>query len=527
MHDSELLILVLLVALPGLSVISRQIDVPYPILLVIGGLLLGLVPGLPEPELEPDLVLVLFLPPLLYVAAFFADLRALRSDLRAISLLSIGLVLLTAVLVAVAARMTLDVPWAAAFALGGILAPTDPIAATAIMRRLGAPRRIVNVVEGESLVNDGTALVVYRAAVGAAVGGSFSLMDASAEFVLGIAGGIAVGIAVGWLIAEVRARIDDTPTEVTISLFTGYAAYLPAEQLHVSGVLAAVTSGIVLGLRAPHISTAQMRLQGFATWELVQFLLNGVLFVLIGLQLPHIVDGASAEHSAGELIAYGLGFSLVVIGARFLWLFTMPYLIRALDRRPRQVQRRMGARARAVGAWSGMRGGVSLAAALAIPLETDAGAAFPGRDLIIFITFCVILATVVGQGLTLPYLIRALGVESDDGEEQEELRARMTAAKAALEEIDRLEEEGWARADTLERMRGLYRYRKRRFAARAGKVEDDGYEDRSQSYQRAVRSVLEAQRGAIVDLRNRGEISNDVMHRVEREIDLEDTRLEI
>ena len=528
MHDSELLILVLLVALPGLSVISRQIDVPYPILLVIGGLLLGLVPGLPEPELEPDLVLVLFLPPLLYVAAFFADLRALRSDLRAISLLSIGLVLLTAVLVAVAARMTLDVPWAAAFALGGILAPTDPIAATAIMRRLGAPRRIVNVVEGESLVNDGTALVVYRAAVGAAVGGSFSLMDASAEFVLGIAGGIAVGIAVGWLIAEVRARIDDTPTEVTISLFTGYAAYLPAEQLHVSGVLAAVTSGIVLGLRAPHISTAQMRLQGFATWELVQFLLNGVLFVLIGLQLPHIVDGASAEHSAGELIAYGLGFSLVVIGARFLWLFTMPYLIRALDRRPRQVQRRMGARARAVGAWSGMRGGVSLAAALALPLETDAGVPFPERDLIIFIAFAVILVSLVVQGLTLPVLIRRLGVQDDgDDDVQEELRARLTAAKAALAELDRLEEEGWIREDTLERMRGLYNYRKRRFAARAGKIDDDGMEDRSQAYQRAVRSVLSAQRAAIVQLRNEGEISNEVMHRVERELDLEDTRLEI
>ncbi len=526
MHDAELLILVLLVALPGLSVIARQLDVPYPILLVIGGLLLGLVPGLPEPELEPDLVLVIFLPPLLYVAAFFADLRALRSDLRAISLLSIGLVLLTAVLVAVAARMALDVPWAAAFALGGIRAPTDPIAATASMRRLGAPRRIVNVIEGESLVNDGTALVVYRAAVGAAVGGSFSLWGASAEFVLGIAGGIAVGIAIGWLIAEVRARIDDTPTEVTISLFTGYAAYLPAEQLHVSGVLAAVTAGIVLGLRAPRISTAQMRLQGYATWELVQFLLNGVLFVLIGLQLPHILDG-TGDHSTAELLAYGAGFSAVVIGTRFLWLFTMPYVVRALDRRPQQMQRRVGWRQRVVSAWSGMRGGVSLAAALALPLETDAGAPFPERDLIIFIAFCVILVSLVVQGLTLPLLIRKLGVTDDGGEEQEELRARLTAAKAALTELDALEEEGSIREDTLERMRNLYRYRKRRFAARAGRGEDEGFEDRALSYQQAVRRVLDAQREAIVQLRNQGEISNEVMHRVERELDLEDTRLEI
>jgi CPA1 family monovalent cation:H+ antiporter len=526
MHETEQLLLILLVALPALSVLARVIDVPYPILLVIGGLALGLLPGLPEPQLQPDLVLVIFLPPLLYVAAFFADLRSLRANLRPISLLSIGLVLLTAVAVAIAARLLLDVPWAAAFALGGILAPTDPIAATAIMRRLGAPRQIVNVVEGESLVNDGTALVIYRAAVAAAIGGSFSLFDASLEFVVGIVGGIAVGLIVGWLVAEARARIDDVPTEVTMSLFTGYAAYLPAEQLHVSGVLAAVTAGIVLGLRAPRISTAQMRLQGFATWELVVFLLNGVLFVLIGLQLPHIVNGIHG-YSTLELIGYGLAFSVVVIGARFLWMFTVPFVVRALDRRPSQVARRSTWRSRVITAWSGMRGGVSLAAALALPLETDAGTPFPARDLIIWIAFCVILVSLIVQGLTLPALIRALG-ERDDGEERrEELRARLTAAKSALAQLDQLAEEGWLREDTLERMRNLYAYRERRFSAQAGKLEDDGYEGRSQAYQRAVRSVLDAQRHAIVQLRNDGEISNEVMHRVERELDLEDSRLEI
>jgi CPA1 family monovalent cation:H+ antiporter len=270
-----------------------------------------------------------------------------------------------------------------------------------------------------------------------------------------------------------------------------------------------------------------MRLQGYAAWELVQFLLNGVLFVLIGLQLPHILDGLE-DHGTGELIAYGLGFSAVVVGARFLWLFTMPYVVRALDRRAAQVQRRVSARERVVGAWSGMRGGVSLAAALALPLETDSGAPFPERDLIIFIAFCVILFSLVVQGLTLPLLIRRLGITGDDDEEEhEELRARLTAAKAALAEIDVLEEEGAVREFTIERMRGLYDYRKRRFAARAGKVEDDGYEERSRAYQQALRRVLDAQRGAIVELRNRGEISNEVMHRVERELDLEDTRLEI
>jgi CPA1 family monovalent cation:H+ antiporter len=515
-----------LVVVPALSVLARQLNVPYVILLVVAGLALGLLPGLPDPKLEPDLVLVIFLPPLLYQAAFFADLRDLRSNLRPLTLMSVGLVLVTAVIVAWVAHAVLDVPWAAAFALGGILAPTDPIASTAIMRRMGAPRRLVNVLEGESLLNDGTALVIYRAAVAAAIGGSFSLANASLEFVGGVIAGVAIGVVVGWLIAEARRRIDDIPTEVTISLFTGYAAYLPAEQLGVSAVLAAVTAGIVLGVRAPRISTAQMRLQGYATWELVVFLINSVLFVLIGLQLPNVINGIHG-YSTAELIGYGLLFSGVVIAARFAWLNLSIVLIRALDRRPSQLERRTTWQQRTLSSWAGMRGAVSLAAALALPLETDAGTPFPERDLLIFITFAVVLVTIVGQGLTLPALIRVLRIHDDDGDEREELRARLTAAKAALDEIDRLGDEGSVRTDTLERMRGMYEYRKRRFSARAGKTEDDGYEDRSLSYQQAVRRVLDAQREAIVGLRSTGEISNEVMHRVERELDLEDSRLEI
>jgi CPA1 family monovalent cation:H+ antiporter len=527
MDETELLLLILLVAVPALSVMARALNVPYPIVLVLAGVVLGLLPGLPEPQLHPDLVLVIFLPPLLYVAAFFTDLRAMRDNMRPITLLSIGLVLATAAGVAVVAHHVLDVPWAVAFALGGILAPTDPVAATAIMRRLGAPRRLVNITEAESLLNDGSALVIYRAAVGVAIGGSFSAWSTGADFVMNITGGIAVGIAVGWLVTQVRARIDDTPTEVTISLFTGYAAYLPAEQLHVSGVLAAVTAGIVLGLAAPRISTAQMRLQGYATWDLVVFLINSVLFVLIGLQLPHVMDGIQGR-STSTLIVYGLLFAALVTAIRFAWLFTVVYVIRALDRRESQRARRVPWQYRAVGAWSGMRGSVTLAAALALPLETDAGRPFPERDLIIFIAFCVVLVTIVVQGLTLPLLIRALDVREDGIEEEhEELRARLTAAKAALDRLDQLEEEGALRPETAERMRALYRYRKNRFAARAGKVEDDGYEDRSLAYQQAVRSVLDTQRAAIVQLRRDGAISNDVMHRVERELDLEDERLEI
>jgi CPA1 family monovalent cation:H+ antiporter len=511
-----------------LSVIARLLDIPYPIVLVLGALGLGYLPGVPEVELDPDLVLVIFLPPLLYVAAFFADLRALRSDARALSLTSIGLVLVTTCVVAVIGHELIGLPWAVAFALGAIVSPTDPVAATAIFRELGAPRRLVNVIEGESLINDSSALIAYRVAVAAAIGGSFSLFDASVDFVVAVVGGIAIGLVVGAAVAEVRRRLDDVPVETTISLATGFAAYLPAEAIGVSGVLAAVTAGIYLGWMAPKVSTAQMRMQGTAVWEFVVFVLNAMLFVLIGLQLPSVLD-AVADIDEATLAGYALATIAAVVGTRFLWLFTTPYIIRALDRRPSQVARRVGAAPRVVMAWAGMRGAVSLAAALALPLETDAGAPFPERDLVIFLAYCVVLFTVVVQGLTLPALIRRLGVVDDGAEaEAEEHAARIAAAEAALAALDGLAEEEWAREDTLERMRGLYSFRRRRFATLRGDREDeDGIVDRSLAYQRLMRSVIEAQRTAIVQMRNEGLISAEVMRRVEHDLDLEETRLEI
>jgi len=528
MEHLEVFLIGLFVAVAGLSTLARRLSIPYPILLVIGGLALGGVPGLPAVELEPELVLVIFLPPLLYYAAFFSSLRDLRANARAISLTSVGLVLVTMCAVAVVAHTVIDgLPWAMAFALGAIVSPTDPVAATSIMRQLGVPRRVVTVVEGESLVNDAGALIAYRFAVAAAVGGTFSLVDAALEFVVASIGGVAIGLAVGWLIAEVRRRLDDPPVEITVSLLTGYAAYVSAEQLELSGVLAAVTAGLYIGWLSPEISAARMRIQGFAAWDVLVFLLNATLFLLIGLQLNTILDGLSG-YSPGALIAYAILVSGTVIGMRLLWSFTIPYLIRAIDRRESQRARRTSARERLVAAWSGMRGAVSLAAALALPFETDAGAALPQRDLVLFLTFAVILATLLLQGLTLPVLIRRLGVRDDGVErEREELRARLRATEAALEELEILAGEDWTRPDTLDRMRGQFDYRQRRFAARAGEVPDDGYEDRSLSYQRAVQSVIDAQHRAVVELRNRGEISDDVMRQVERELDLEASRLEI
>jgi monovalent cation/hydrogen antiporter len=527
MHGAELLLLLLMVAVAGLSILARPLGVPYPILLVLGGLLLGFLPGLPAVELPPELVLVVFLPPLLYQAAFFSTLRDLRADLRAITTTAVGLVLVTMAAVAVTAHALVDgLSWAVAFTLGAIVSPTDALAATAVARRLGAPRRLVTMLEGESLVNDATALVAYRIAVAAAVGGSFVVWEAGLRFVAGVAGGVAVGLIVGWLVAVVRRRLEDPPAEIVLTVVTGYAAYLPAERLQVSGVLAAVTAGLFVGWRAPELASPTTRLLAFSFWEILVYLLNAVLFLLVGLQLQPILEQVTGR-SVATLLGLAALVSAVVIAVRFVWSFTVPYLVRALDRRPSQVARRVGARQRLISSWSGMRGAVSLAAALALPLETNSGQPFPERELILFVTFGVILVTLVVQGLTLPALIRRLGVHDDGAEQGEELQARLGATDAALARLEELAVEEWTRDDTVERLRGLYQFRRRRLKARAGIFEDDGYEDRSLAYQRLVRELLEAQRHAIIRLRNQGVISDGVMHRVERELDLEDSRLEI
>src|SRR4051794_30777012 len=527
MGQAELLIAGLLVAVAGLSALARRLSIPYPIVLVVGGAAVGFVPGIPEVKLDPEVVLVVFLPPLLYGAAFFANLGHIRRALRPITLNSVLLVLCTMAAVAVGAHALIDgLSWSAAFTLGAVVSPTDPLAGATIMRNLGVPRRLVNVVEAEGLFNDATALVAYRVAIAAGVGGGLSPAQGGLSFLGSAAGGFAIGMAAGWLIAEIRSRTNDAQVSITISLLSGYAAFVPADALGVSGVIAAVTAGLYMGVRGPRIIPARIRLQGFMTWDILDFLINATLFVLVGLQLRTVVDGLDGI-SASALAGYALAVSAIVIGMRLVWSYTMPYLIRLLDRRPSQRARRVGARPRMVIAWSGMRGAVSLAAALAIPLETDSGATFPQRDLIIFLTFAVIFATLVVQGLTLGPLIRRLGISDDGADAKEELRARLVANRAALERLDVLAGEDWTRNETVERMRALNEYRSRRFGAQAGKVDDDGYEDRALSYQQMVQSVLAAQRESLVLLRDEGLISNEVMNRVVREFDLEESRLEI
>ena len=542
MEHLELVVFGLLVAVAGLVLLANATNVPYPIFLVMGGLALGFVPGIPRIELTPELVLLIFLPPLLYVSAFFSSPRDLRANVRPIGLLSVGLVALTTVAVAGVAHWGIGFSWPVAFVLGAIVSPTDPVAATAIAERLGVPRRIVTVLEGESLVNDGTALVFYQTAVRVAVGSvAFSLLGLGAlglRLVVGVTVGVAIGLLVGYIIAAVRRRIEDPLVEVTVSLLTGYAAYLPAEELNsagipASGVLAAVTAGLYLGWHAPSLTSPNNRLQAFAVWDVLTFMLNSLLFILVGLQLPSILEGISEDYSLATLVSYAAVVCLAVILARFVWVFPATYLPRKVSRRLRERDPSPPWQNVAVIAYAGMRGAVSLAAALAIPLTTQDGAPFPERDLIIFLAFCVIFVTLVGQGLTLRPLIQRLDIQDDGASEKEEVEARLLATKAALDRIEELMDEDWVYEDSAERMRGIYGYRRRRFAARhdgSVRTNEDGegedLEERSAAFQRLRRELLDAEREAVLRLRSEGKIGDEAMRRIERDLDLEDSRLE-
>jgi monovalent cation/hydrogen antiporter len=530
MHG-DLVVLAVLVGVGAFLLAADRTQIPYPILLVVGGTALAFVPGVEEFELDPDVILIAFLPPLLYGAAFFTSIQDLRANYKPIGLLAVGLVAFTTVTVAVVAHEVVGLPWAAAFVLGAVVSPTDPVAATEIAVRSHAPRRLVTIVEGESLINDSTGLIAYKFAIAAVVTGTFSAADAAGDFVLSAIAGVAIGLAVGWGVAELRKRLDDAPTETAISLLTPYMAYLPAEALGVSAVLAAVSTGLYLGWRSPELVTPSTRIQITGFWELLTFGLNAALFVLIGLQLSTVLDGLEG-YSTEQLVGYAAVVAATVVITRMAWLFPFNLVSRLLVRKLPRV--RAGAEdppdywLTLLLSWSGMRGAVSLAVALAIPLQTDAGDPFPGRDLIIFLAYAVILVTVVGQGLTLGKLIEIAGVYDDEETvAEQEARARIAASQAALERLEELQDEEWVRGESADRLRRGYEFRIRRFESRLDDDDDGEIEEGSQAYQRLRRHVLEAERAEIVRARNRGEITDDIMRRIERDIDLEDARLEI
>jgi Na+/H+ antiporter len=522
----ELQLLAILVSAAALLLLADPLRIPYPILLVVGGLMLGFTPGVPNLVLPPDLVLIGILPPLLYSAAFNTGLRDLKRNLRPISFLALGLVSVTAVLVAAAAHYMIDLSWSAGFVLGAVVSPTDPLAATTIARRLGVPRRAVAIIEGESLVNDGTALVLYKFAVAAVLTGSFSLAEAAGSFFWSVLGGIAVGLVIGRGIRFVRRRVFNPPLEVTIAFLTGYFVFLPASAIGASGVLAVVTAGVYMGWHTPELTTVETRLQGEGFWAIFNFLLNALLFGLVGLQLQPILDQLHG-YSWQELVGYAALTSAIVIVIRILYGFPIAYIPRWVSPALRERDPAPPWQFVAFIAWAGMRGGVTLAAALAIPLSTDAGVPFPDRSLIIFLAFSVVLATLLIQGLSLPGVVRLLGLEEDDGDIREEAKARIHAVDAGLARLEELVDEDWVREDTAERVRAMYDFRRNRFKARLDDSDDGGIEERSLDYQRLRRELLDAERGAVHALRNQGRISEDVMNRVQRDLDLEDSRLDV
>ena len=517
--EQDLQLLGILVALGGLLVLAPVLRLPLPILLVAGGIGLGFVPGLPQVVLAPDIVLVAVLPPLLYSGAFFTSLRDLRTNRRPIAFLAFGLVAATMGTVAVVGHAWIGLPWAVAFTLGAVVSPTDALAATEIAGRLGAPRRVVSLIEGESLVNDGTALVLYRAAVGAAIGGTFSLLDTSADIVVDVIGGIAIGLAVGWVVRQVRRRLDDPPIEVAIAVLSGYFAYLPATAIGVSGVLAAVTIGVYMGWHTPELTNERTRLTGDAFWEILVFLVNALVFGLVGLQLRSIVDLLSGTPMS-TLVGYSLLVSATVILTRIVLLPVFTYVPRWAFRSIREHDPYPPWQYPAVISWAGIRGAVSLVAALALPSD------FPHRPLIVFLTFGVIVATLMLQGLTLPWLIRVLDVSDDGGAEREEAKARIRTAEAALARLEELLEEGTVHPKTAERLRGSLGFRRDRFRARFDDGDDGAIEERSAAYQRVTRELLAAEHAALITLRNEGVIDDNVMQRVQRDLDLEAARLD-
>ena len=516
------LILICLVAVALLAIVSRKINVPYPILLTVAGGLLALVPGLPAIRLDPKLVFDLFLPPLLYPAAVYTSWRDFRTNLRSILPLAIFLVLLTMIATAYLVHALTGLPLAVGFVFGALISPPDAVAALAVTKDLKVPRKIIVILEGESLVNDATSFISFRFAVAAVLTGTFSLGHASLQFLLVAAGGIAVGLAVGWLATQVQKRLDDPPVQTMFSLLTPYVAYFSGEKLHVSGILAVVIAGIYYGWRAPRVLSGRMRLQAVPVWQMVTFILNGILFMLIGLQLPQVIHALPP----GSALSVATLAALVLLGivlVRFLWLFVATYLPRVFSR---GFRRRNPApwQQTALIAWTGMRGADSLAGALAIPFLLADGTPFPGRDLILLLTFCVIFGTLIVQGLTLKPLVRWLSIVDDHVTEKEERLARLKANEAALDRIEDLGSSGQARPESVERLRSEYADRIRQLS------KDTSHEESlrrlySKDFQQLACEALDTERETVIALRNEDTINDEVLRRIQHDIDLAEARL--
>lgn len=518
------MILCLLALVAALGLLAHKIKVPQSIALVLAGLGLGWIPGLPAVRLSPELFLFILLPPLIYPSAVGLPWREFRANFRPIVLLSVGLVLFTMLGIGFIAHAAIPaLPMASALALGAIISPTDPIAATAIAERMKVPRRIERVLEGESLVNDSTGLVAYQLSVAAVVTGSFSYEHATLEFLKMAGGGIGWGLVVGWLVVQIQKRIDDPPIETTISLLTPFAAYLGADRFGFSGVLAVVVTGLYVGWNSPIIHTAQTRLHAVPFWRMTQFMLNGVVFLLIGVQLPAIIQEIRSA-SASTMIWEAALISAAVIVIRVLWVFPATFLPHWLFPGLRRNDPFPDWRHAALVAWAGMRGPVSLAAALGLPQLTRQGEPFPARDSIQFLTYAVILGTLVVQGLTLPRVICWLKLTSAGDSEREEKEARLRASQAVLHRLEELQ--GKEPAKVLEKLLAEYGDRIHQLETVDHANGEDESASEAAAHCRLQKEALQIQRKTLLELRNRHVINDEVLRRIQHDLDLAENRLQ-
>jgi CPA1 family monovalent cation:H+ antiporter len=466
------------------------------------------VPGLPAPELDPDVVFFVFLPPLLYSASVSASWPELRANARAIVLLAVGLVLLTIAAVAAIAHAVLGVPWAEGFVLGAVLGPTDPVSAAAVLDRLGVTGHTKTILEGESLVNDGTGLTAYKIALAAVGSGAGSAPHIALKFVVVAGGGIAIGLAAGWLFAQLRKFVTDPALDVTLSVVTPFVAYVPAERIHVSGVLAVVAAGVYVGARSLDILEPGTRLRTLAFWDASSFLLDGLLFLLLGLEIPAILRGIQGT-DAWSLAGYALLITFVVLAVRLAWMLVLPPLLHSHTPRPERL---------AIG-WSGMRGALSLAAALAIGTR-----GFADRDLVIFVVYAVVVITLVMPGLTLAPLLRRVGLTEDDARRRADAEARLRITHAALERLEELAGDG-APEHLVARLHERYQSRVERLETRLGEHPESAHDSDVAVAGRLLAELIEAEREDLRRMRRERSYSAETLREIERELDLDESRL--
>lgn len=526
LQDNLLLIISLLFAVTMLSMLSDKLRISYPIFLVIAGLLISLFPGVPRIMVDPDIVFVIFLPPLLYAAAWNTSWQDFWRNRRPIGMLAFGLVIITACAVAyVTTRMIPGFSWALGFLLGGIISPPDAVAATSVLQTLKVPKRVVTVLEGESLINDASSLIVFRFAMVTMMTGQFVLWKAGVDFLEVSIFGVGIGVLIGFGIYAIHRWLPTTPSiDTGISLISPYLMYITAEHFHVSGVLAVVSGGLFVSYRSHDALTYSSRLQSQSVWNVLIFLLNGVVFILIGLQLPSIVRGLG-EYSLGSAIVYGLVISLVAVVVRLLWVFPGAYLPRLCFKKIRMREARPEEKQVFILGWSGMRGIVSLASALAIPYVLSKDVPFPHRNLILFITFVVILCTLVLQGLSLPLLVRRLKLKVQENEEEQQLSIRLRLANAVLDHITGEYGEEASSIDAFNRLKERYERMVQITSKRLEKEEGkDISPDFLPRYRQLLIELVAVQRRELSQMRHDNLFSDELLRSKEFELDLEEAR---